>query len=850
MSSTPKARTFNFVDYVLEPEKKRAVFRYEITFSNRSTLSFSETILFPESFSLGRVPTELLKNALQGVHLMLGISYYKLYCPSKIIIKNNLISKKQADFWNTVYQKGLGEFFFRNGIDPNIRIRFPYDRNVTARSSAVRNRDRSLVGIGGGKDSIVVGELLKGHNDDFSALLIETQNESPIADAVVDLMGVPSVVVRRFLDPKIFESHEGSYNGHIPISAVFAFVGYLTAILYDYSHVVVGNERSSDFGNIQSGDVEINHQWSKSSEFERLLREYSERFLSPDIVYFSLLRPFHEIRIAEMFARYPKYFPVFSSCNRNVRIHKERPKTAWCGECSKCLFVFTMLSPFLGKETLVNIFGRNLFEEESLVPLFADILGFGHMKPFDCVGTFDEAQAALFLAREKYADSVVMRRFVGRIERPECLIGETFLTAAAPTLPARFAPYGRRNVLVLGYGKEGKMTERYLTKYFPEIEIARSDKSTDPEYLKKQDRFDLVIKTPGIPKASVTVPYTTATNIFFSKVRNTVIGVTGTKGKSTTASLIAAILKEAGLKVRLLGNIGTPMLGVLLDPINPEEIFVLELSSYQLDDVGYSPDVAVILNLFPEHMDYHGGVESYYDAKRNIMRFQGTGDTLVYDATDRRMRTWAKDSVARKVSYTDVRVPQGMITALQGEHNMRNIAAAVAAVGTFHISDDIVRTAIAKFVPLRHRLENLGEFRGITFYDDAISTTPESTMMALQTIPNVDTILLGGEDRGYDFSVLEKRIRKGGVRNVVLFPESGKRMFRSRDGLNVLETSSMEQAVSFAYAHTLKGHVCLLSTASPSYTLWKNFEEKGDSFRRSVETFSGDTDTVRNRSSL
>jgi UDP-N-acetyl-alpha-D-muramoyl-L-alanyl-L-glutamate epimerase len=835
MKKKPAAEKFIFVNYSLEPEHKRAIFCYKITFSDRPTLSFSETIVFPEELLLGRIPTELLENALQGVHLMLGISYYKLYCPSKIILETRSISREQADFWNIIYRKGLGEFLFRNEIDPNIKIEFPYDRKVTIGPSTIRNRDRSLVGIGGGKDSIVVGELLKGHGDDFSALLIETQVGSPVSDAVVKLMGVPSVVIRRFLDPKIFEPHDGSYNGHIPISAVFAFVGYLTAILYDFSHIVVGNEHSSDFGNVQLDNVEINHQWSKSSEFERLFRGYAEQFLSSGVVYFSLLRPFHEIRIAEMFAGHPKYFHVFSSCNRNVRIHKERPKTLWCGECPKCLFVFAMLSPFLKKETLVGIFGRNLFEDEALVPMFADILGFGSMKPFDCVGTFDEAQAAFFLAREKYADTVVMKQFVGRIENPECLIGETFSTTSAPTLPARFALYGMKNVLILGYGKEGKTTEQYLKKYFPEIQIAIGDRSADPDYLKRQDQYDLVIKTPGVPRALVTVPYTTATNIFFSSVHNTVIGVTGSKGKSTTASLIYSILKEAGKKVRLLGNIGTPLLSVLLEPIDQDEIFVVELSSYQLDDVKYSPDVAVVLNLFPEHMNYHGNVEKYYDAKRNIMQFQHHCDTFIYDAKDRRMSAWAKDSVARRVSYTDGHIPQGIMTALQGEHNMQNITAAIAAVGPFHISDDVIRAAIAMFVPLRHRLENVGEFRGITFYDDANATTPEAVVMALQAIPNVDTIFLGGEDRGYDFSILEKRIRKSGVRNIVLFPESGKRMLRSRDGFTVFETSNMEEAVAFAYEHTSKGSVCLLSMASPSYTLWKNFEEKGDQFRYWVE---------------
>ncbi|MEI7749657.1 MAG: UDP-N-acetylmuramoyl-L-alanine--D-glutamate ligase [Candidatus Moraniibacteriota bacterium] len=838
MASKPEATQFIFVDYVLEPENKRAVFRYEIAFENQPSLTFSDAVVFPREISLDGIPAGLLGNALRSLHLMLGISYYKLYCPPEIVLLTDPLSKEQADFWNAIYGRGLGEFYYRNGIDPDIVIRFPYDESVFTHSHAFQRKDRSLVGIGGGKDSIVVGELLKEYGDDFSALLIEILKESPISNAVAELMDVSSVKIRYSLDPKIFEPHEGAYNGHIPISAIFAFIGYLTAILYDFSYVVVGNEQSSDFGNVRIGETEVNHQWSKSSEFERLFRGYADRFLSPDIIYFSLLRPFHEIRIAEMFTRFPKYFPVFSSCNRNVRIHKERPKTIWCGECPKCLFVFTMLSAFLEKNTLVGIFGRDLYEEESLIPSFADILGFGGMKPFDCVGTFEESRAALFLAREAYADSIVMRTFLDRIEDPERLIDDVFRTSVSPMVPARFALYGMKNVLILGYGKEGELTERYLKRYFPGLEMAVADKSIDPDYLEKQSGYDFAIKTPGMRKDLVTIPYTTATNIFFSQVRNTVVGVTGSKGKSTTASLIYSILKEAGKKVRLLGNIGTPMVSVLLEPIEPDEIFVVELSSYQLDDIKHSPHIAVVLNLFPEHMDYHDGVEKYYEAKRNIVRYQRPGDYFIYNAKDERLNVWGTVSGVERIAFPIVCGLPELATSLQGSHNAENISAAITVARLFDISEEPLRKAIATFVPLPHRLERIGEYRGIVFYDDAISTTPESTMMALEAIPNVETLFLGGEDRGYDFSLLEKRMRSGSIKNVVLFPETGKRILASKDGFTVLETSSMEDAVAFAYKHTSSGSACLLSTASPSYSLWKNFEEKGDQFRHWVETFA------------
>ncbi|NTV55582.1 MAG: hypothetical protein HGA16_03725, partial [Candidatus Moranbacteria bacterium] len=195
-----------------------------------------------------------------------------------------------------------------------------------------------------------------------------------------------------------------------------------------------------------------------------------------------------------------------------------------------------------------------------------------------------------------------------------------------------------------------------------------------------------------------------------------------------------------------------------------------------------------------------------------------------------RLVAWAESAVSETASFSDISL-QGFESRLIGSHNEKNIRAAIAIARRFDVSDGVIRKTLAAFLPLRHRLENIGAYHDITFYDDAISTAPESTIAALEAVPDVDTLFLGGEDRGYDFSELERRIREKGVRNIVLFPGSGRSMFRTRDGLNVFETRSMEDAVAFAYAHTGKGKVCLLSTASPSYSLWKNFEEKGDQFR-------------------
>lgn len=814
----PQAKTFHFKGYKYDPQNLRVAFKYQIEFSNREPLDFTETILLPAK-PTNKLSPKALAKFLEPLHIILGISYYKIYVPSKVTLPFAL-SKEQAEFWTTVYKKGLGEFTYRNNLDPEKLARFPHSK-ISTGAMEVPVSNSAILGIGGGKDSIVAAEVLKEMKDlSVSSFLLETQKGDPVAEQVIKLIGNPYLSIKRVIDPKIFERYEGSYNGHIPISAIFAFVGLFSAALYGHKYVIVGNEASSNFGNITYKGETINHQWSKSAEFESMLQNYTRSFVTSDITYFSLLRNYYEIRIARMFTEHKKYFKHFSSCNRNFKVFYERTTTLWCGECPKCAFVFLILAPFIQKNELVTMFGKNMLDDDALVPLYGDILGFGKLKPFDCVGTFEEAQAALHLVRESYKKSISVKTFIKKIRNGETLTEKVLRTVPAPTIPTPFRFIGIKNVAIIGYGNEGKITEQYLKKNYPHLKIGILDESTDKNYLDKQRDYDVAIKTPGIPKGKITIPYTTATNIFFSAIKNPTIGITGTKGKSTTTSLAYEMIKASGKKVRLLGNIGNPMLAVLLEKnIDPKEIFVIELSSYMLDDIEYSPNVALLLNLFPEHMNYHGSVENYYAAKRNIFKFQkGSDKAFVAPFT-------------AKIPLTDKDIP------LLGEHNKTDIRAAITAAKVFGIKDLAIKKAIKNFKPLPHRLELVGTYNGITFYDDAISTTPESTIMALKSLQKVDTIFLGGTDRGYNFVELEKTLRKFKIKNIVLFPDSGKRVLKSRKGFTILETKSMHEAVAFAYKNSRPGTICLLSTASPSYSLWKNFEAKGYEFQKFVRTF-------------
>ncbi len=396
-----------------------------------------------------------------------------------------------------------------------------------------------------------------------------------------------------------------------------------------------------------------------------------------------------------------------------------------------------------------------------------------------------------------------------------------------------------KKILILGYGKEGKVTEQFLKKMVPSAKVTIGDQEKDPNYLSKQRDADLVIKTPSIAKELVTVPYTTATNLFFANNTNCKIGVTGSKGKSTTSSLIYSILKESGRKVELVGNIGNPMLNYLLEPVDPETIFVCELSSYQLDDIQYSPNISVIVSLFPDHINFHGNIGNYYESKHNIIKHAKAEDYYVYNPQFELLDQWALEANCQTIPFIRYLPEEIQEVPLIGEHNMSNLRGAITVAELFDIENEDIAEAVRTFIPLKHRLEKVGEFKDILFFDDAISTTPESTIAAIEALPPIGTIMLGGQNRGYDFTELAQMILLKNISNIILFPDSGEDILESlllitADLPTILHTDSMEAAVKFAYENTPTHTICLLSTASPSYSLWKNFEEKGDQFQQYV----------------
>jgi UDP-N-acetylmuramoylalanine--D-glutamate ligase len=398
-----------------------------------------------------------------------------------------------------------------------------------------------------------------------------------------------------------------------------------------------------------------------------------------------------------------------------------------------------------------------------------------------------------------------------------------------------------KKICILGFGREGEATLRAIERAGIKTRITIADKSDvlsdstyehhcGATYLDDLAQFDIIIKSPGIklhPKLdAVRSKITNATQIFLDEANDrdaTVIGVTGTKGKSTTSSLIYEILRAATKDVHLVGNIGKPALAYL-DHAKKGAIFVMELSSYQLMDVTTSPHVAVFINLYDEHLDYHGSRESYIKAKQNIFRYQNSDDVLFYCAILKPFDIIPPEEEIKSkvIAYDSHDCPVRMEeTKLIGMHNIENMAAASKVASYLAIDQETIKKALHEFSPLPHRLQNLGMHHGIIWIDH---------------FPG--SIILGGQDRGLDFASLAKRIATSSIHHVILFGEDSARIGDAikteHPSINLHPATSMQEVVSIAKDVTPKGAVCLLSPASPSYDMFKNFEEKGDAFTREI----------------
>ena len=350
-------------------------------------------------------PSETVRRSLRLVYLLAGISYFKAGCPPVIDLGDDALSDAERALLEAFYLHGLGEFAFRNEIDlRDLRIEAPMRPAPSAPSAGSRSpvsTRRPLVPFGGGIDSIVSVESVRPLQPDARLFVL---NEFPAIEASIDATRLGVVRATRRIDPALLELNgRGARNGHVPITGILSAIAVASAVLHGADEVVMSNEWSASSGNVVWNDREINHQWSKSLEFETLFRAVVHESLGGAVDYFSLLRPLTSLRIAALFARHPAYLSTFRSCNRAFHIDEHARRTEWCGECDKCCFVDLILSPFIDAASLDEVFGgREPLRRESLRPQFDLLLSLGEgRKPFECVGDEHECRAAAFLAAKR-----------------------------------------------------------------------------------------------------------------------------------------------------------------------------------------------------------------------------------------------------------------------------------------------------------------------------------------------------------------------------------------------------------------------------------------------------------------
>ena len=439
-----------------------------------------------------------------------------------------------------------------------------------------------------------------------------------------------------------------------------------------------------------------------------------------------------------------------------------------------------------------------------------------------------------------------------------------------------------KKILILGFGKEGESTYKLLRKHFPEKNLFIADKNMnllnekidlmeDPyvevslgeNYLNGIEEYDLIIKAPGISLKDVDLSnikdkITSQLELFFEFIKVYTIGITGTKGKSTTSSLMYKVLIDQGKDAFLLGNIGEPIFNSV-EEIKEDSIVVLELSSHALEYVKKSPNIAILLDIYEEHLDHYKSFEKYIEAKFNVAKFQSKDDFLIYNYDNENMKNYNFNYKENDYAVSLQNIPntenksylendliycngKEMMSLreemnLKGTHNINNIMFILSACEILKLDIEKAVVSIKEFKPLEHRMEFVANINNVSYYNDSIATIPASTINAVKALGNVNTILVGGNDRGVDLSELIEFLRNHEtIENIICLPKTGEYI---KDGLigsnkKIEFFDDLEKAVAFAKKVTKENTICILSPAASSYGYFKNFEERGKLFKKYV----------------
>jgi UDP-N-acetylmuramoylalanine--D-glutamate ligase len=427
-------------------------------------------------------------------------------------------------------------------------------------------------------------------------------------------------------------------------------------------------------------------------------------------------------------------------------------------------------------------------------------------------------------------------------------------------------------VAVLGFGSQGLSSFEYWTKLGHDVTIC--DRNSDivipdgvatqigDNYLDGLDKYDLIIRSPSIHPDEIKAANSPSildkvwsnTNEFF-KVCPTknIIGVTGTKGKGTTSTLIAEMLKAAGKTVHLGGNIGTPPLELLKENIQPDDWVVLELANFQLIDIKHSPAIAVCLMFVPEHQDWHHSVEEYLEAKQQLFRWQKAGDIAIFYSENEQSKEIASVSTGHKVPYysppgafvedNQIKIEETVICSteeigLLGKHNWQNVCAAVTAVWQITKDHEAISSVIKSFKGMEFRLELIRELGGVKYYNDSFGTTPETAIVAIEAFSEPKVVILGGSDKGASFDALARTVAENNVRQAIVIGETGAAIKESlhKAGFDAVVEGAptMQNVVAQATKAAQPGDIVLLSTGCASFGMFKNYKDRGDQFNQAV----------------
>lgn len=387
-----------------------------------------------------------------------------------------------------------------------------------------------------------------------------------------------------------------------------------------------------------------------------------------------------------------------------------------------------------------------------------------------------------------------------------------------------------KKILILGFGREGQDTFNFLKNYCKDIVIA--DKNNEKDYLKKIQGRDIIIKSPGIsqnlikPLISKNQVITSQTDIFLNNCNGIVIGITGTKGKSTTASLISKILSYKKIKNSLIGNIGKPALGYIKKDKN--HIYIYEMSSFQLQNITKSPHIAVLLNIYRDHLDQHKNIREYYASKANITKFQTSEDFLIFNNKDKNIAKIVKKSKARKIPFDPDKQNLKIPDNINVYHDL-----IVKLAKFFDVKKEEIEFVGNKFKTLPYRMEYVGKYKGIIFYDNSAATIPEATILSIDKAgKSLKTLIAGGLDKGFDLKPLSRKISSSNISNLILFPNTGEKIAKLVKNKKIYHTKDMKEAVAIAIRETPKDSICLLAPGASSLNMFKDYKERGDLFKK------------------